>query len=135
MTQEELRAAVISYANRFIATIGQAALALKEDIPTAEGRLMSANKKVYSLSAATEIAAAPNPGPALLNLVVMTTLNRIVWEDYWRPQVFGMPATVMVDAFSQMEENVWRLTAKVMTPEQMQVFRDLIEDWHAEHPK
>ena len=108
MSQEELRAAVMSYANRFIATIGQAATQLEQEIPSPEGRMMAAARKVYSLSAAAEIAASPNPGPALLDLVVMTTLNRMVWQDHWRPQVFGMPATVMLDAFFTMEEDVWR---------------------------
>jgi hypothetical protein len=115
MSQEELQAAVISYANRFIATIGQAAYELEEKIPTKEGRLIAGARKFYSLSAVTEIAAGPNPGPALLDLVVITTLNRLVWEFYWRPQEFGMPATIMVDAFKQMEADVWNMAAKVMT--------------------
>ncbi len=86
MSQEELQSAVISYANRFIATIGQAAFDFEKAIPTPQGRLIASARKVYSLSAATEIAAGPNPGPALLDIVVMATLNRMVWEDYWRPQ-------------------------------------------------
>jgi hypothetical protein len=53
MSQEELQAAVISYANRFIATIGQAAFDLEEKIPTKEGRLIAAARKFYSLSAVT----------------------------------------------------------------------------------
>jgi len=89
MTPEELQSAVISYANRFISTIGQAAFQLEKEIPTAQGRLVAVNRKVYSLSAVTEIAAGPNPGPALLDLVVMATLTRMVWDAYWRPQVFG----------------------------------------------
>ena len=102
MTQEELQAAVISYANRFMATVGQAAFRFEEELPTPEARLKAAQRKVYSLSAVAEIAAGPEPGAALLDLVVTSTLNRIVWEDYWRPQIFGMPATIMVDAFKKM---------------------------------
>lgn len=133
MTQEELQAAVISYANRFIATIGQAAFDLETKIPTKEGRLMASYRKVYSLSAATEIAAGPNPGPALLDLVVMTTLNRMVWDNYWRPQIFGIPATIMVEAFEKMETDAWNLAAKVMTPDQMDELYDLISEWYANH--
>jgi len=134
MTPEELQSAVISYANRFISTIGQAAFQLEKEIPTAQGRLTAVSRKVYSLSAITEIAAGPDPGPALFDLVVMATLNRMVWDDYWRPQVFGMPATVMVDAFKKMEKDAWTLAAKVMTPEQRREFRDMIEDWYANNP-
>jgi methyl-accepting chemotaxis protein len=134
MTQEELQAAVISYANRFIATIGQAAFDLEAKIPTKEGRLIASARKVYSLSAAAEIAAGPNPGPALLDLVVMVTLNRMVWDSYWRPQVFGTPATIMVGAFEKMEADAWNLVAKVMTPEQMDELYDLIVAWNTDHP-
>ena len=134
MSQEELQSAVISYANRFIATIGQAAFDFEKAIPTPQGRLIASARKVYSLSAATEIAAGPNPGPALLDIVVMATLNRMVWEDYWRPQVFGMPATIMVDAFKKMETDAWKLVARVMTPAQGDEFRDLILDWYSDNP-
>lgn len=134
MTQEELQAAVISYANRYIAIIGQAAVQLEAAIPTEQARLNAARRKVYSITAVVETAAGPNPGPALLDLVVTATLNRMVWEEYWRPQVFGKPATIMVEAFKTMEADAWELAAKVMTPEQRREFRDLINDWYANHP-
>lgn len=57
MTQEELQSAVISYANRFIATVGQAAFRFENKLPTPEARLIAAARKVYSVSAVTEIAA------------------------------------------------------------------------------
>jgi Flp pilus assembly protein TadD len=63
MTQEELQAAVISYANRFIATVGQAAFRFEEKLPTPEARLIASARKAYSLSAVTEIAAGPQPWP------------------------------------------------------------------------
>lgn len=134
MTQEELQAAVISYANRFIATVGQAAFRFEEKLPTPEARLIASARKVYSLSAVAEIAAGPNPGPALLDLVVTATLNRMVWEDYWRPQVFGMPATIIVDAFKNMEKDAWKLASQVMTPPQLEELKDLILDWNATNP-
>lgn len=135
MTQEELQAAVISYANRYIAIVGQAAVRLEAAIPTDQARLNAARRKVYSITAVVETAAGPNPGPALLDLVVTATLNRMVWEEYWRPQIFGKPATIMVEAFKTMEADAWELAAKVMTHEQRQEFRDLINDWYANHPE
>ncbi|BBO74809.1 hypothetical protein DSCW_22260 [Desulfosarcina widdelii] len=135
MTQEELQAAVISYANRYIAIVGQAAVRLEAAIPTDQARLNAARRKVYSITAVVETAAGPNPGPALLDLVVTATLNRMVWEEYWRPQIFGKPATIMVEAFKTMEVDAWELAAKVMTHEQRQEFRDLINDWYANHPE
>jgi len=134
MTQEELQSAVISYANRFIATVGQAAFRFEKKVPTPEGRLIASARKVYSLSAVIEIAAGPHPGAALLDMVVLATLNRMVWEDYYRPQVFGMPATMIVDAFKKMENEAWNLASRVLNPQQLEELRDLILDWSAAHP-
>ena len=134
MTPEELQSAVISYANRFIATVGQAAFRFEEKVPTKEGRLIAGARKVYSLSAVTEIAAGPSPGSSLLDLVVLSTLNRLVWEEYWRPQVFGAPADIMVDAFKKMEDDAWAVAAKVMTDPQREELREMIMDWYYENP-
>ena len=134
MTQEELQAAVISYANRFCATVGQAAYDFEKELPTPEARFIASARKVYSLSSITEIAAGPQPGAAMLDLVVTATLNRIVWEDYWRPQVFGMPATIIVDAFKKMENDAWQLASQVMTPPQLEELKNLILDWNAANP-
>jgi methyl-accepting chemotaxis protein len=134
MTPEELQSAVISYANRFIANIGQAAFRFEKKVPGREGRLIASARKVYSLSAVTEIAAGPSPGASLLDLVVVSTLNRLVWDEYWRPQVFGMPATIMVEAFQTMEDDAWQMAAKVMTGPQLEELRELIMDWYYENP-
>jgi methyl-accepting chemotaxis protein len=114
--------------------VGQAAFKFEKELPTPEARLIASARKVYSLSAVTEIAAGPNPGAALLDLVVTSTLNRIVWEDYWRPQVFGMPATIIVDAFKKMENDAWHLASKVLAPQQLEELKDLILDWYAANP-
>jgi hypothetical protein len=135
MSQEELQAAVLSYADRYIATIAQASLEFERDLPTPEARLLASRRRVYSVSAVAEIAAGPNPGPALLDMVVTTTLNRIVWDEYFRPQVFGMPATVMVDAYKTMEADVWDQAAKVMTTDQMDELKDVIIEWRINHPE
>lgn len=134
MTQEELQAAVISYADRFIATVGQAAFKFEKELPTPEARLIASARKVYSLSAISEIAAGPQPGASMLDLVVIATLNRIVWEDYWRPKVFGMPATIIVDAFKKMENDAWHLASRVLTPPQLEELKDLILAWNAANP-
>jgi cytochrome c556 len=134
MTPQELQAAVLSYANRFINTMGSAATRFEFELPTREARALASGRRVYSFMAVVEAAAGPNPGAALLDLVVMTTLNRIAWEDFWRPRRFGLPATIMVDAFKEMEKEAWDLAAKVLTPQQIEELRDLILDYSAANP-
>jgi hypothetical protein len=133
LTAEQLQSTVISFANRFIATIGQAALTFENKIPTPEARLNAARRKVYSISAVTEIAAGPNPGAALMDMVVMVTLNRMVWEEHWRPVVFGMDAEIMIHAFKKMEEDIWSIVAQILTPVQIEELREVIMDWYNNH--
>ncbi|MDD9302367.1 MAG: hypothetical protein HUK40_08500 [Desulfobacter sp.] len=65
---------------------------------------------------------------------MITTLNRIIWEEYWRPQVFGNPATIMVDAFASLEKDIWSQAATVMTPPQRDELMDLIHSWRITPP-
>ena len=133
--REELQSAVLSFTDRLIATVGQAAFRFEQALPTPEGRQMAAHRKLFTLSAAVEIAAGPQPGVALLDLLVMVTLNRMVWQEYWQPQVFGMPAQIMVDAFQTLEKDVWAVATSVLTPGQLKELREVIEDWRAAHPE
>lgn len=134
MSREELQSAIVNYADRFMAVIGQAAFVFEEALPTPEARVTSARRKVYTLSAAVTIAAGPDPAAALLDLAVLATLNRMVWQEYWRPKVFGQPATIMVSAFKEVEDDIFSIAGKVLTTGQLRELRDLIADWHDQHP-
>ncbi len=71
-------------------------------------------------------------------LTLVLHLSSIPGEtSYWLKSTTAIAAetnAVMVDAFRTMETDAWALAAKVMTPEQRQDFRDMIEDWYANHP-
>jgi hypothetical protein len=47
-------------------------------------------------------------------------------------QVFGMPATVIVDAYVELEKDIWTHASTVMTPEQMEELKDMINIWRAD---
>jgi hypothetical protein len=83
---------------------------------------------------AVTIAAGPDPAAALLDLAVLATLNRMVWQDYWQPKVFGQPATIMVSAFKEVEDDIFSIAGKVLTTGQLRELRDLIAEWHDQHP-
>ena len=134
LNRAELQAAVVSFANRYMSVIGQAAVDFEAALPTPEGRLMAARRKVYSLSSMAEIAAGANPGGALLDVVIVTKLNRLVWQKHWRPKVFGKPADIMIKAFKIMENEAWETSAKVLTMDQVKALNELILEWHRKHP-
>lgn len=134
LSRDELQSAVVNYAERFLAVVGQAAFRFEKELPTPEARLISAARKVYTLNAAVTIAAGPDPAAAMLDMTVLATLNRMVWQDHWRPKVFGRPASIIVKAFQTMEDDIFSIAARVLTPAQLKELHDLILDWHQRHP-
>ncbi len=129
MTPEELRGAVMNFADSLIATVYQASIILERKLPSLEARLEASKLKVFTFSSAIDIASSPSSGVALLDMVVMVTLNRIIWEEYWQPNVFGEPAAVVVKAFKTSEEDIWSIAAKILTSEQQKELKDLILEW------
>ncbi len=97
---------------------------------------MSATRiKVSSIFAALEIASGPDPGVALLDLSVLVTLTRMVWDGFWQPEVYGEAADVMVGELRKLEQEIWSIAAKVLTSVQQREFRDLIEEWYTRNPE
>lgn len=129
MNQGELHNAVMSFADNFITIVYKATLILENELPSSEARLEASRIKVYTFSSAIDIASGPSPGSALLDMVVMVTLNRMVWEEYWQPKVFGIPADVVVKAFQKAEEKIWSIAAKILTSDQQKELKDLIVEW------
>ena len=134
INQEELHNAVMSFADRFMTTIGGSVTALETKLPSPGARLAAAQTKVYTFSSAVDIASSPSPGAALLDMIVMVTLNRILWEEYWQPKVFGKPADGVVKAFKNNEKDIWSIAAKVLTSHQQKELRDLIMEWRRNNP-
>lgn len=132
-TPTELQAAVMSFADSWASQIAEATYVFVRQAATPEARRHGDHFKVYAIAAAFEIAAGPYPGPNLLDMMVLVTLNRIVWEEHLHPKVYGEPAKGMVAVLKKLETKIWSVAAQVMTSQQRQELRDLISEWRKEH--
>jgi hypothetical protein len=81
ITEVELQSVLMSYADRFVSIITQALEDFETLNPTPQARHVILSDLVYSQSAVYTIAAEPNPQVGLLDMVAVTTLGRIVYED------------------------------------------------------
>jgi hypothetical protein len=79
------------------------------------------------------IAAEPNPQVGLLDMVAVTTLGRIIYEDNMRRK-YGESTAAVVAGFRQLEKDIWRMAAKVLTKEQQGELRQLILYWRKNNP-
>ena len=66
-------------------------------------------------------------------MVGVTTLGRIVYEDNMRRK-YGKSTEVLAAGFRQMEKDIWRIAAKVLTTEQRGEMRQLILLWRKNNP-
>ncbi len=133
MTEVELQSELMSYADRFVSIISQAYEDFDELKPKPAARHVILGDLVFSLSSVYTIAAEPNPQVGLLDMVAVTTLGRIIYEDNIRRK-YGKSTDVLVVGFRQMEKDIWRIAAKVLTKEQQAELRQLILLWHKNNP-
>jgi len=134
MTEAELQSEVMSFADRFATILAQSSDNFEGRAPTFRARYIVLADTVYSQAAAFTIAGGPNPQVALLDLVALTTLGRMIYQEYYLVE-FGESAEVMVRGFKTLEADAWRIAAKVLSPEQQQELRDIIRGWRQDHPE
>jgi len=133
-TRERVQSELMAFADRFFAVVHQAAGQFEEQAGTARARHDAARERITAMLVATDIAAGPKPGIALLDMTVMVTLKRMVWEDYWVPEVYGESAQVMIEAYRSLEEDIWGVMDGVFTEEQQQQLRELVSEWRERNP-
>lgn len=134
ITRGQLQAALMDFADRFSDTVVTGTEKSEEGDTSPQARLVAARSRFYLPSSAIGIAAGPNPGIALLDMVVLATLSRMIWEEYWQPQVFGSRAEVLVRGLRDLEADIWSIAAKVLTKGQVDELRGVILEWRQKHP-
>jgi len=133
MTEVELQSELMSYADRFASIMTQALEDFETLNPKPQARQVILSDLVYSLSSVYTIAAEPNPQVGLLDMVAVTTLGRIIYEDNIRRK-YGKSTEVLGDGFRQLEKDIWSIAAKVLTSEQRGELRQLILLWRKNNP-
>jgi len=134
LTEAELQLELMSYADRYAAVAAQAIDDVERLGPPPETRRAILGDMVFSAAAAFTVAADADPQLALLDMVVMTTLGRIVYEDYWRPRL-GDAVEPVVTAFEKLEQDVWTVAAPILDEAQQQELRERIDTFHADNPE
>lgn len=134
VTEAELQLELMSYADRYAAVVAQVIDDIERLGPPPETRRVVLGDMVFSAAAAFTIAADADPQLALLDMVVMTTLGRVVYEDYWRPRL-GEPADLVIAAFLKLERDVWAVAAPILSQDQQQEVRERIAAFHADNPE
>jgi hypothetical protein len=132
-TQLQLQSQLMSYADELAAILGQATTDVFEQNPKIEVRYLVRRDFILSVAAAFTIAAGPNPEVALLDMVVIVTLGRMIYEEHWQKQL-GKLVEPIFRAYKQLEADIWSIAAGVLTPREQQDLRGLIRTWRRNRP-
>jgi hypothetical protein len=132
-TEQEVQSELMAFADRYFASTLEGAKILEGVSQSPETRYTAAAGRVVALVTTTDIAASPNPGAALLDMTVFVTLRRMVWQDYYMPEVYGEAGRPILDILRELEADIWGIAAGVYTPEQLTQLRGLIDDWRSKH--
>ncbi len=134
MTQEELQSQVMSFADRFFVLIGDGLLVFEAQTQDTKALVRVRRDAVHSIYACLNIAAQPNPEVALLDMVVLASLGRMIYEEAYLPN-YGASVEPMVKAYARAEKDSWGVVARILTKEQQEELRSIIRDWRRDHPE
>ncbi len=134
-TYSGLQAEVMAFADQYSVAIWEGMDKFLKSETDPQKRLFIQYRRLSLVSSAMRIAADRNPAANLLDMVVFVTLERMVIKEYWVPEVYGPKAQGLLDVYSRLEKEIWSLAGEVLTPGELQQLRNLIEEWHASHPK
>jgi hypothetical protein len=124
---------VMSFADSWLTLTSQGYLAFEAAAESPELRVQAKKMRVGALTSAVEIATIPHPGRALLDMLVMSTLNRATWDRHWLSR-YGAPAQLLSDTDALLEDEVWRFAAGFASPAQLGELRVLTDQWLRDNP-
>ncbi len=125
---------VMREADQYIARVAQATDDLTIKLGTPQIRLAAVQWKLSQGTAVFITAAGENPTLNAVDMVVISTLSRMIVEDYWVGKEFGEAARPLLEAHRLLETNSWKLVTGVLTAEQRRELRDAIVRWRQKNP-
>jgi hypothetical protein len=130
VTVNELNALTNGFADRYLTYLSDAAEAISKDNPDAKQRKIANDVRLVQVSAIYDIVTNADPYTQLLDLTLVVTLQSRQWidEDQAESQ-FGSRGHFLIDASRKAREDVWKIAARVMKPEQLETLDAMILDW------
>jgi hypothetical protein len=130
----QLQLAVMRFADEYAARIGERVIAFQQATDDPAERLESQSWLVSQATGAFTIAAGPNPELNAIDMLVFTTLSRMVVEDRWVGDRYGSRAESLLAVHQALESRVWDYADAFLTEAQIGELRGSIAAWHRDNP-
>lgn len=136
-TALEVQALVMKMADDYNAALGEAMqtiIASKQS--SAEARTLAQQFLRNGMGSSLDIAAGPNPDAALLDLLVLTSLQRWAFETHWVPAGIAEPMAGAATArLRTAETELWHTASGVLSDAQQATLHGLIDTWIKANPE
>jgi hypothetical protein len=134
ITHRQLQARLMGFADRYLNRISEAVDSVAAAVGTPVVRVAAQATKYYPGLTVVSIVAESEAEVALRDLLVVVTLERIVWEGAWAEEMFGQHAVILTKAQQEVEEDIWAIARSVMPADQVRTTRELILEWRRRNP-
>ncbi len=131
LSTEELNELTNGYADRYMTYIVSAAQLIEQGNPNAQQRRAIHQVMLTQVSSVYDIVTNADPFTQILDLTLVATLQARKWiDDDEAEKAFGSRGKYLVDASRRAREDIWKIAARVMAPEQLEQLDQMILEWH-----
>lgn len=127
----EVQSMLMSFSDQLMAEIDQATgqYLLLGDPKSPKQRMVASNGRLNACTSAVSIAASRNPEIALVDMIAMVKLYAFTIEDNWIPKVLGPEAKIFLEAFGELEQQLWRIADDILSKKQIDELNSLLVEW------
>jgi hypothetical protein len=122
------------FADEYVGSIIQPIRYFQASTEDAVDRLAAQNWLLSQATAAYTIASGPSPVVNAVDLVVLTTLSRMVIDDAWSGEHFGERAALLRDTYHRLEPLALELAQGTLSADQIAELQQIIAKWRAQNP-
>lgn len=134
LTPEELQRELFQFVDRYRKLVGQVCDEGVGRSANADMRVLYQATKTSYVSAAVSVATSPRLIDALRDLLIMLTLQRMVWESGAKGRIPPADADSVARVLSMLETQIYDLAKRVMPSEAIVKMRNLTVKWRGENP-
>ena len=125
---------VMNFADRFSVRMTDSFDQLADASTTTAAKDMALRRKIDITTASFINAVNINPVLGLTDMLAMVRLIRLSCEEPWFTNMFGENAQRLVAVLRVEEEDIWRVGARYLTPDQLEELRHATDHWWHDHP-
>ena len=132
ISEAELQGQMMAFADRYWSIMSSVSREYLANSPSPENLREIRTQLTYSAVDAYTIAADPKPVAAFLDMVVMVTLGRMIFEQHYL-KLHGAEVAPLAEGLQKAEADIWEIAGILLTKQQQDELMGLIEAWRRDH--